>query len=567
MKIRVLDDLTINKIAAGEVIENPSSVVKELAENSIDAGSTEITIEIKGGGRQLIRVSDNGCGMSFDDALLCLERHATSKLRSIEDIHSLLTMGFRGEAIPSIAAISKFLLLTATQEEGTLIRVEGGRIQTHAKAVRSPGTTIEVSSLFFNVPVRKKFQRSPTFDTHEIEKVVSKLALANPTIRFQLISNEKPLLSIPHVPEGNFLAQLADRIQTTLGSVFYEDLLPIDEEREGLKLQGYIGYPSNCRQNRAEQYLFINRRSVVSPLISYAIKEGYGTALPAGRHPVYVLHLTLPTEYVDINVHPQKREVRLQQDLAIKTMILSSIQRSFHHQEPALDIVLPPQTSFTYEPFTFPEIRVEREAEAETFLFDPPKEIYAAPPKVLAALNRYILIKTPEEQLMLVDQKAARARLIYEQLLKEEGKTQTQALLFPLTIEVNPLEANAISASLAALNGMGFDIQEIGKNAFAVYALPATLEEREVEALILEMARQMESEGLEEQERKKKLAGIAARYASSKALSDFEAAHLVKELMRCETNTHCPLGKPTMVALNQEDLTTLFTKKSCIKKE
>jgi DNA mismatch repair protein MutL len=560
MKIRVLDELTINKIAAGEVIENPASVVKELVENSIDAGSSEITIEIKGGGRQLIRITDNGCGMSFDDALLCLQPHATSKLHSIDDLHSLFTMGFRGEAIPSIAAISKFMLLTRPREEmeGALVRVEGGVIKTHAKSVCSPGTTVEVSSLFFNVPVRKKFQRSPTYDIHEIQKIVTKLCLANPHIRFQLISNEKPLLTTSFAPEGDFFQQLSDRIEAALGTDFFENLLPIDEEMKGVKLQGYIGFPAYTRPNRSEHYLFINRRAVVSPLISHAVKEGYGTALAANRYPVYVLHLTLATEGVDINVHPQKKEVRLQHDWELKEMILGSVQRALHHQEPAIELSLPAYP-FTYEPF--PEIQIEKEPEQTEFLFEAQKEVYASP-KVLSTLNRFILIKNPEDQLALIDQKAAQARIAYEQLLKEE-KREVQPLLIPYTFEVNALEANVIVENLALLQSMGFDVQEIGKNSFAIHALPANLEVNEVESLILEMVSELQNT----QEHKKKLAQIAARYASAKVLSDFEAALLVKELMRCETTTHCPHGKPVMVSLNQEDLTNLFSKKSCIKKE
>ena len=367
-------------------------------------------------------------------------------------------------------------------------------------------------------------------------------------------------------PAGDFLSQLGDRIQNSLGAEFFKDLFPIDEEREGLKLQGFIGYPASSRQNRAEQYLFINRRAVVSPLVSYAIKEGYGPALPANRHPIYVLHLSLPTEYVDINVHPQKREVRLAQDLALKEMILSSLQRSFNFQEsaPAMEISLPAQ-SFHYEPYVFPEIKIEREVQRE-FLFEAPKEVYAAIPKVLTTINRFILVKTPEDQLALVDQKAAKSRILYEQLIKEQGRSQSQILLFPYTLDVNPLEANVIAENMTALNEMGFDIQEIGKNCFAIHAIPATLEEKEVEALIMEMAHQLQ-ESLGTEERKKKLAQIASRYASAKALSDMEARMILQELMRCDITTYCPHGKPIMATLGQEDLTTLFSKKSCIKKE
>lgn len=579
-KIRVLDEQTINMIAAGEVIENPASVVKELVENAIDAGSTEITVDIVGGGRQLIRVTDNGSGMNSDDALLCLERHATSKLQEICDIHSLLTMGFRGEAVPSIASISKFTLHTAVQGEavGTLIMVEGGKIKSKVNAVRAPGTTVEVGSLFFNVPVRKKFQRSPTHDANEILKVVTKLSLAYPSIRFQLTGNEKSLLTTPQVPDGEFIMQLKERMHYTLGEEFCQSLFPVTEEKDGMKLEGFIGYPSETRQNRSEQYLFINRRAVVSHSISYGIKEGYGSAIAANRHPVYVLHLTLPTENVDVNVHPQKREVRLFQEFALKEMVVAAVQRAFHRQDPPpvfhYEPVSLPEMRLAEEPAyflpaAFPEIRFDEEqlprAQRE-FSFELPKQEVV--PKVLGSLSRFILIKTEEGELALVDAKAARARVIYEQLLKDKGKCPTQILLFPHTLDVNPLEATVISENLGALNEMGFEIREIGKRAFMVNAIPVSLDERHLQELIVDMAHQMrEFQDPFEMERKKKLAQIAARHASPTTSSDGEAFLLVRELVRCPNSSHCPLGRPTMAALTPEDLTTLFSKKSCIKKE
>lgn len=334
-RIRVLDEHTINKIAAGEVIENPASVVKELVENALDAGSTEISVEIAGGGRQLIRISDNGCGMSADDAVLCLERHATSKIRNVEDIHEILTMGFRGEAIPSIASISKFTILTTPYKEGdkncqgSMVIVEGGRLISCSPAARSQGTTMEVKSLFFNMPVRKKFQKSPTYDAQEILKILTILSLGYPHIKFELISDQKLLLDTSLLPsDHSFQEKLGFRIESILGREFLASLCPVSFKNENFTLEGYVGLPSHHRQNRTGQYLFINQRAVQSPLISFAIREGYGTMLGSNRHPVFVLHLQMPGSLLDVNVHPQKKEVRIRQDHKLKEYIIEAIQKA-----------------------------------------------------------------------------------------------------------------------------------------------------------------------------------------------------------------------------------------------
>lgn len=370
-KIRVLTEHTINKIAAGEVIENPASVVKELVENSIDAHASEICIEIKGGGRQLIRITDDGCGMNSDDALLCLERHATSKIREVEDIHDITTMGFRGEAIPSIASISKFMLLTCPQPEpqqttsssfGTMIMIDGGKIINCSPAARSPGTTIEVKSLFFNVPVRKKFLKSPAIDTNEILKMISLIALGHPRIKFQLISDSKSLLTTSLSQDENFKEQLDERVDAVLGHDFLQNCVPLKYEQDDLLLQGVIGLPSYTRHNRTGQFLFINSRGVFSPLVAYAIKEGYGTSLPSGRHPAFVLHLSIAGSLVDVNVHPQKREVRLRQEHVLKSLIIKGVEQtlqstSFHaplnsapQVSPAFAHTFVPQNNFSIAP-------------------------------------------------------------------------------------------------------------------------------------------------------------------------------------------------------------------------
>ena len=335
--IRVLDELTINQIAAGEVIENPASVVKELVENSIDAGATEICIEIQEGGRQLIRISDNGCGMTQDDALLCLERHATSKIRDVHDIQEIMTMGFRGEAIPSIAAISKFSLLTAPQttsyahDSGTLVIIEGGRILSCNSAPRTPGTTIEVKSLFFNVPVRRNFQKSPTYDTQEITKILNLFSMGHPEINFELISDQKPVFKTIVSPKKE--VSFIKRIENVLGKEMSRHLLPLQFEQSSYQLAGFIGDASLHRPNRSNQYLFINHRAVYSPLISNAIREGYDTMLPNLRFPVFVLNLHLPGDCLDVNVHPQKREVRLRHEFQIKEAIVQAVQQALRKNQ------------------------------------------------------------------------------------------------------------------------------------------------------------------------------------------------------------------------------------------
>lgn len=331
-KIRILNEQTINLIAAGEVIENPASVVKELIENSLDAKANEIAIEVKAGGRQLIRIVDNGCGMNKDDAMLCLERHATSKIRQAEDLYKISSMGFRGEAIPSIASVSKFTLLTCPEgenAEATLLCVEGGRILKSSRSVRTKGTTIEVKSLFFNVPVRKKFLKSISFDTGEINKTVGTIALGNPQIKFQLIHNGKPTLSLDPWPELPFIEGQGERIKTILGKGFFSSLCPVDFQKGEYRIKGMIGDPCYTKHNRTGQYFFVNGRPVFSPYLSSAVLEGYATRLNNKRYPVFVLNIFMPGEFVDVNVHPQKREVRLQEQPMLRDLIKEAIHQSF----------------------------------------------------------------------------------------------------------------------------------------------------------------------------------------------------------------------------------------------
>lgn len=439
-KIRILDEHTINKIAAGEVIENPSSVVKELVDNSIDSGASEISVEISGGGRQLIRVTDNGCGMTPDDAVLCLERHATSKIQSVDDILKITSMGFRGEAIPSIASISKFTLLTSPEEggeKGTMVIVEGGRILKVCEAARSRGTTIEVKSLFFNVPVRKKFQRSPNYDSGEILKMLVKLALANPEIKIELISNQKLTLETRGALEGPFSSRLSERVADVLGQEFIDQCCPVENVCDSIEVHGYIGLPANTRHNRTGQYVFINRRAVFSPLVQHAVREGYSTTLPANRHPLFLLHIVMPGDLVDINVHPQKKEVRLRQEQLLKRAVTQAVDRALHGSGAA----------FLFHDEVPMEELLQNERNGALFTFS--DNHFPRPEEGRFALDAF---PQPAEGINFSQKGFGGIPAIYESMYKESGEICSEQNAFhrPQTLKMPPLPSEPPKSAASA---------------------------------------------------------------------------------------------------------------------
>ncbi len=587
-KIRVLPDHVINQIAAGEVIENPASVVKELVENSLDAGASDITVEITTGGRQLIRISDNGCGMTSDDALLCLERHGTSKIRDIDDLFALSTMGFRGEAVPSIASISKFTLMTCpkpdegtSSKEGTMVIVEGGKILQCTPVVKDPGTTIEVKSLFYNVPVRKKFQKSPAYDASEIHKILSWIALANPFVNFRLVSDHKVLLSTSASHGLNFQECFKDRVGELLGTDFVEESIPLHMEHGEYILEGLIGLPSYTRQNRTGQHLFLNQRPIWSPLISHAVREGYGTSIPSQRFPVYALHLRMPGGLVDVNVHPQKREVRLRKEFDLKELVTQAVFKALQQRpmEKGVDmdfipLPIPPQPSV--EPIQSPKIVepppfwlntktvFERKEVPQPMTVSKQEEIFTKPEhlpishKVLYTLRGYILIE--KDGVTIIDQRRAHQRVIYERLTQHaSSEKNVQTLLIPHSIEVSTTEANSLRSHLEMFQNVGISMREFGKNIFLVDAVPDCLAKTDLKALvlyILEDLQQFEKTEKIKKEQEKRIAMVSCRSALSKEvrLSVEEAQALVNQLMRCNSPQICPQGKKTMLRLDPNTL-------------
>ncbi|MBS0615297.1 MAG: DNA mismatch repair endonuclease MutL [Verrucomicrobia bacterium] len=469
-KIQRLSEETINRIAAGEVIENPASVIKELIENAIDAGARHIIVETKGGGFGLIRVIDDGCGMSSEDAMLAFERHATSKIISSDDLFSLSTMGFRGEALASIASIAEVTLITAEDSTGTKIEVVGGKILSAEPFPRKQGTTVEVRSLFFNVPARKKFQKSPAASNAEIYKLLVTLSLAYPSIGLQLQSEDRMAFSAPALA-GSFFEQLEHRLVATLGDSVASQARMID--RDGI--QGFLGASLHSRPKRSGQYVFVNSRAVSSPLISYAVRAAYGTRLDEDRHPIFALHLQMPPEMVDVNVHPQKKEVRFQEEAALKEKILRAVAET-----------LDPAPSFS-APLVFMEASPERmsyplvfqETKQQPQLFE---EWHA-----VGVWKQFLFVEGREEGLWIVDLCAAQEKIALRQLTKDQD-APSQGLLLSERVELTAEETKELELRKDALTKMGFSLQLIGRTTFLVDATPPFIPMDQIAEVLKELA-------------------------------------------------------------------------------
>lgn len=466
--IHVLDEDTINQIAAGEVIENPASVVKELVENSLDAGAKNIWVEIRGGGFQLIRVADDGVGMSRDDSVLCFERHATSKLTQIEDLNGLFSMGFRGEALASIAAISKVDLVTAQEgKDGNEIIVEGGAIRKVQSAPRSRGTTISIRSLFYNVPARKKFQKSAAAATADIYKLLLSLVLAHPSVGFELSVADSIALSAPPESDASLLSNLDLRIEKVFDQSFLQGRRPVCYEKNGYLLSGWLGSPADDRINRTGQYLFINNRAVISPLVSSAIKAGYGHRLNERRYPIFVLHLTVPPSEIDVNVHPQKREVRFQNEEWVRQFLAEAVQTAF--QEKAVSPGVFDKTEWA-PPLTEMPLCLREESV-------PDQGVWAHEPVVIGLFGHFLLLQDDDpDGIVWVHLKRAHELVLLRSMDKKESGSRSQGLLIPIPLPLNKSQQVQLEEKRAILQQIGFSIEMSGKDTFLIHAIPPFVE-------------------------------------------------------------------------------------------
>lgn len=552
--IQLLSEETINQIAAGEVIENPACVIKELVENSLDAGATKITVEISEGGLKLIRVIDNGSGMEAEDARLSLQRHATSKMRHFKDLFKLTTMGFRGEALAAIGAVSKLTLTTSVTKVGIKIEMEGGTLKSERAAGRARGTTVEVSQLFYNVPARKKFQKSAAALSAEIFRLVTQLALGSPSVHFELITNGRKSLSIP---PSLSLHQCAEML---IGAEFATHCFSIDFKEGGLELAGLLGSPQIARPNRLGQYLFLNGRAIYCATLNFAIRDAYGTRLDDKRHPVYLLHLQLPTDLVDVNVHPQKREVRLRDERLIKQRVQEAIASAFNASAPPAKSVSfeRPDFSFSALPFSL--------REEPSFSMELPFQQDET--RILGLFVSYLLVEgasvsSQYDGLLLVDLRLVRFRLIYDQLMQSSSNKEKQGLLLPFTIDCTPVEAAMMLTHLDAIESLGFIIRPAGKELFLIEALPPFLQMEDVKPLLGELSQLLQEfigKSDIEERRRSALALATARFAKNRqSFNVEEARELMRALRTSSDPAHSPQGHPTMVHLSRDELQKLFS--------
>ena len=579
--VHVLPLHVANKIAAGEVVERPASVVKELVENAVDAGATNIKVSIAQGGRKLVSVRDDGCGMTKDDALLSLERQATSKILDVDDIENIDTLGFRGEAIPSIASVSRFTLVTRRPDadEGTQIVVHAGELVETSTAGCPPGTLVEVRDLFCNVPARRKFLRSFATEEGRVKGIFTVHALAHPGIGFSLVVDGRELYRLAPA------TSLSDRLLDIYGADFVESLIPLpppsDAQRNIVRVSGYIEKPNLSMPTRRDQYVFVNGRPATAPSIAYAVREAYPHR-QGDVKPALFLFIELPPNQVDVNVHPTKREVRFRDNIAVKRAIAEAIDGALGlrpttggttGEVTTIDattggtkIPLPPTPSLPHSPTPTPapaptQVEIELPLAADDTGARPWKWF-----KFLATTASGYLIVETDAGLVTINPHAARERIAFEQLLScsEQGDALSQQLLIPETIHLSPVDAARITAALSDIEPMGFKIEPFGRDTFKIDAVPQLIGSLSPADVISTVARDLSEGGAKRGERWREelvAKSIARSFAGmSLALDESGATKLVEELASCRMPYISPGGKPTMIFTSTRELDRRFAK-------
>jgi len=590
-RIRLLPEILASQVAAGEVVERPASVVKELVENSIDAGARKIEVIIRRGGISLVRVVDDGCGMERDDALLSLERHATSKIRTAADLAAIATLGFRGEALPSIASVSRFRLTTREPEAiaGTEIIVAGGRIETVRDGGEAPGTQVEVRSLFYNLPARRKFLRSENTESRNIEHQLHLQATGHPEIAFAFVRDDRIAFQLP------VAVNLLERIRDLHGNELVERLLPVEEPSASarIRIRGLIGRAGVSRQSRAQQLVFVNGRAIESPVLTAALREGYHTALMKGQFPVTFLFLELDPAAVDVNVHPAKREVRFRDPGAVREAVVASIRKTLESgrrdwqqqfQKPAAPtenaFPVPPIAPLPAPPpqlvepglsYVIPSAgdegpRKPRDSwptEAAINIADPSHQF-----QIIGILNKLYVLMENENGLVLVDQHAAHERILFEELRRrmEEQGVPSQRLLLAQTFELAPRDAEWVERNAATLQKMGIGIEPFGQNAFKIDSLPTFLDVSDPVAFMRKVIDGLKSASNGSSPLRlgeDMIAKTVCRHAvkANDPLGYLEVEKLISNLLQCDLPYCCPHGRPTMIQISHTELEKKFGRK------
>lgn len=611
-RIKILDDQTINKIAAGEVVDRPASVVKELLENAIDAGSSRITISILEGGQKQIRITDDGNGISPDDLKLAVLRHTTSKIKSIDDLYNLSTMGFRGEALASISAVSKMSILTkvATEDYGRKLSLEGSKVKSEEILGASQGTTITVEDLFFNTPARKKFLKSPTSESIQISEVVTKIALSHPQIQFKYMNNNKIMLTTPG--DGNFISA----IRSIYGRDISSNLFEVDFEEDSLKLSGYIGNSSLYKSNRKYQCFYVNGRYIKNRVLSGALEDVFKSKIPLGKFPVGFLMLDIDPQRIDVNIHPSKMEIKFDDERNIESFLLKALEGTLapkvlipkvetsnfeekKEEKPKIIIELPKVESKEYQENNEKEVSSFKESGLSFDFSNPiptfkeevkpviPKELPKREEIPIAFFEEKIEDEKEEEEefsfesiqvigrtfetyiigsfnnsMYLIDQHAAHERIIYEDYLNSFKKQNIsrQVLLTPSIMEFPIDELEKIESVLDELDAFGFAVELFGEHSIAIREVPSLFTAPESEKFILDILEQVSKLKNTFELKSYEIASMACK-AAVKArdfLHPEEMRGLLRQLDKCKDKYTCPHGRPIFVEFSKKDIEKMF---------
>jgi DNA mismatch repair protein MutL len=605
--IQMLPDQVINKIAAGEVVERPASVMKELFENSLDAGATKVEVEVLRGGQQLIAITDNGCGMNRDQALLSIERHATSKIRSEADIENIHTLGFRGEALAAISSVSRFALITRPEEElaGTEIQIAGGKFLSCDDIGCPVGTRMEIRNLFFNVPARRKFLRAEQTELSHIRQLFLVMALAHPDIGMSLKVDERMVYDLP------MAGKMEDRISELYNHSFFEQLLEINYSDADYTITGYAGLPQTGRKDRQDQYIFVNNRPAAAPVVFHALNEAYHSLIAKGRYPAVFLFIEMAPPLVDVNVHPTKKEVRFRKPNQLRDAIVEALNKALTFQSleaetpenvPTLEtdaeerIILPPPKPVrpTFEtqkqmdeilrkPEPLLEQKSERVEKLEKQQAPEPDAAESVPPtpnpkpqtknspwgwcRIVGQMGgNYVVLET-EDGFVLMEPRAAHERVLFEKFIHaaQAHAVPKQGLLAPETVELLPSDAQTVRSHLAVLQELGFGVSDFGSDSFIVDALPVYVQENPVESMLVEIARELEKAGKKRGARElvqEKIAQTACQMAvrTKDRLSDKEIEKLVADLAKTDMPYTSPRGRPTLIYTSFTELDRKFSR-------
>ncbi len=599
-KIKVLPDEIANKIAAGEVVQRPASVVKELVENSLDAQSTKIVVEVIDGGKNLICVSDNGEGMSKEDAILSFERFATSKISTADDLDAINSFGFRGEALPSIATISKVKLITRPKDAdyGTLVKIEGGKIKEINEVGAPQGTMIEVQNLFFNTPARKKFLKTTITESAHINNVIYQFAISHPEVAFKLTHNAQEIINVAATTDHK------ERVLHFLGKELQKDLISIEFKSDLVEISGFLAKPTHTRPDRNYQYIFVNFRHVFNKTVNHAIYQGYHTLLPKDKHPIFVIFIKLDPSKVDVNVHPTKREIRFYSENKIHELLVEAVRQTLSRAN-----LIPEVTTFYPKPFPtfekhgvkptlpsqqqglytlyplsrgdFPqqqEIPLPTSTPSPGDTSTPQSTLPSASLPITSHLslapdfqpvgqvfNTYIVCQS-NEGMFIVDQHAAHERILYEKVMKEamdELSLPAQILLIPITLEIDYKEQAVLIQNLPIFNSLGFEIEEFGQNTFIIRSTPAVLEKTDPKELIYELIHELQTtgKGRTPQEIREKILISLSCHGAIKAgdkLNQQEMESLIGQLSQTQLPFTCPHGRPTIIKMSLNEIEKRF---------